>query len=76
MPIRVYLNNHAAFAPDDIAAMSRALEEACKALHIDGQTQDRETIATRIIDLARNGIVDADALRDRVISEAKALRSL
>jgi hypothetical protein len=76
MPIRSYLDDHSAFEPHEIEAMSRALEETCKALHINGQAQDRETIAARIIDLARNGIVDADALRERVISETKALRSL
>jgi hypothetical protein len=76
MPIRSYLNDHSAFAPDDIDAMSRALEETCKALHIDGRAKDREIIAVRIVDLARNGVVDATALRDRVLAETKALRSL
>jgi hypothetical protein len=56
--------------------MSRALEEARKMLHIDGQAHDREVIAARIIDLARNGLVDATALRNRVLAEATALRSL
>jgi hypothetical protein len=76
MPIRSHLDDHSAFEPREIEAMSRALEETCKALHIDGRTEDRETIAARIVDLARNGIVDADALRERVISEIKAVRSL
>jgi hypothetical protein len=35
--------------------MSRAMEEACKALHINGEARSRETIAARIIDLAGNG---------------------
>jgi len=74
MPIRVYLNDHAAFQPDEIDAMSRALEETCRALHINGQTQDRETIAARIVDLAGNGIIDAAMLRDRVLVETKALQ--
>ena len=76
MPIRSYLDDHAAFAPDEIDVMSRALEETCKALHIDGRAKDREIIAARIVDLARNGLVDATALRDRVLAETKALRSL
>lgn len=76
MPIRSYVNDHSAFEPDEIDAMSRALEETCKALHVDGQVKDRETIAARIIDLARSGVVDAKALSERVLAETKALRSL
>ena len=76
MPIRTYLGDHAAFEPEAIDAMSRALEEACKAFHINGQIQDREVIARRIIDLARNGILDARLLSERVVAEAKALASL
>jgi hypothetical protein len=56
--------------------MSQALEEACKALHIDGEIHDREVVATRIIDLARNGIIDPKALSARVIAEVRAMRSL
>ena len=73
MPIRSYLDDHSVFEPE---AMSKALEETCKALHINGQAQDRETIAARIIDLARNGVIDAKALGERVIAETKALQSL
>jgi len=73
MPIRSYLDDHSAFHPDEIDAMSRALEETCKALHINGQARDRETIAARIIDLARNGVIDAKVLSDRVV---EAMRSL
>lgn len=76
MPIRSYLNDQAAFDPDEIASMSRALEEACKALHVSEDIRDREVIAARIIDLARNGVVDAKALSARVIAETKALRGL
>ena len=77
MPIRAYLlNDQSAFDPDAIDAMSKALEEACKALQVDGVQKDREVIAARIIDLARNGVVDAKALSERVLAEARALRSL
>jgi hypothetical protein len=76
MPIRSYLNEHSAFEPDEIAAMSRALEETCKALHINGEVHDREVIAARTIDLARNGVLDAKSLKDRVVAEARAMRSL
>ena len=76
MPIRTYLEDHHAFEPDQISAMSRALDEACKALDIDGDARHREAIAARIIDLARNGVVDPAVLRDRVLSETKAMRLL
>jgi hypothetical protein len=71
MPIRAYLADKAAFGPDTIAAMSQAFEEACIALRVfAGDEGGREIVATRIIDLARNGLVDPKALRDRVVSEA------
>jgi hypothetical protein len=76
MPIRKYLDDHATFEPDAIEAMSEALEQACTAFHINGHVQDREVVATRIIDLARNGVIDAKALSARVIAETKAMRSL
>ena len=76
MPIRRYLEDHAAFDPEAIDAMSKALEEACAALHIDGHIPDREVVATRIIDLARNGIIDPKALSARVVAEVKAMRTL
>jgi len=76
MPIRNYLSNPAVFEPEIVKAMSEALEQVCTELHINGKVHDRETIATRIIDLARSGITDAEALSRRVIAETKALRSL
>lgn len=76
MPIRRYLEDNAAFEPDAIEAMSEALERACAALHVNGQLRDREVIAARIIDLARNGVIDAKALSERVVAETKALRTL
>ena len=76
MPIRIFLEDNCAFEPEAITAMSDALEATCKALHINGQLHDRQVIAARIIDLARNGVIDADALSRRVLAEMKAVRSL
>ena len=71
MPIRKHLIDKTAFGPAAIEAMSKALEQACIALQVDaGDEKGREVIATRIIDLARNGLIDPTALRDRVIAEA------
>ena len=72
MPIRMHLSEPAAFEPEAIAAMSAALEQACASLHVfAGDQRGREIIAARIIDLARTGVIDATALRDRVVAEAR-----
>jgi hypothetical protein len=76
MPIRRYIEDGVVFDPEAIEAMSRALEETCKALHINGHIHDREVIATRVIDLARNGVMDAKALSERVVAETLAMRGL
>jgi hypothetical protein len=76
MAIRAYLQDNSAFEPEAITAMSDALEETCKALHINGQRHAREVIAARIIDLARNGVIDAAALSRRVLAEMKAMQSV
>ena len=74
MPIRQYLDESSVFGPDAIQAMSDALERICAALQVNGHQADRETIAARIIDLARGGVIDPTALSDRVISETNVLR--
>ena len=72
MPIRKHLADKTAFGPVVVEAMSKAFEEACIALQVyAGDEKGREIIATRIIDLARGGVVDAAALRDRVVAEAR-----
>lgn len=53
--------------------MSKAFEDACIALQIfAGDERGREIVATRIIDLARKGVIDAKALKDRVLLEARS----
>jgi hypothetical protein len=72
IPIRKHLTDKTACGPAAIEAMSNAFEEACIALQVyAGDEKGREIIATRIIDLARSGLVDPTALRDRVIAEAR-----
>jgi hypothetical protein len=58
------------FEPDDTQAMSLAYEDICDALHINGDAGARETIATRVIELARRGERCPTVLRDRVLAEA------
>ncbi|MBV8835455.1 MAG: hypothetical protein JO000_02865 [Alphaproteobacteria bacterium] len=73
MPIRAYLQDIAAFDPEAISVMSQAFESACAALGIaPTQTRERTVIATRVIDLARSGVIDAKALRERVLLEARS----
>ena len=65
-----FLKDDSAFAPDDITAMSMALDDVCKELKINGGTSAREVIAVRIIELARRGERSPTKLRDRLIREA------
>jgi hypothetical protein len=69
--IHPHLESEAAFEPEALRAMSQAFHDTCDALHIfAGDEHGRQVIATRIIDLARTGVVDAQALRDRLLMEA------
>lgn len=68
MPIRSYLHDQGVFDPDTVRMMSEAFEQACAALSLPADaTRPRQAIATRIITLARNGVLDAGELRDRVL---------
>jgi len=59
----------AAFNPQDIRAMSMALDDVCKTLSID-RHRDRKVIAIRIVELARRGERSPKKLRDRLLAEA------
>ena len=60
----------AAFEPRDIQAMSKALDDVCKALNVNGDAKAREVIAVRIIELARRGERSSTKLRERLLAEA------
>ena len=65
-------DERAAFEPDAIAAMSTAFELACADLSVfAGDHRGRQIIARRIIDLASKGVIDAAALHQRVVAEAR-----
>jgi hypothetical protein len=70
MPIRQYLDGDGTFGPTDIQAMSMALEDVCAALKLNGNAKATETVAVRIIELARRGERSPTKLRDRVLGEA------
>jgi len=66
-----FLEDPSVFDPEDIKAMSTALEDVCHALNISADAVvAREKIALRIISLARRGERNATFLRDRVLKEA------
>ena len=53
--------------------MSTAFDEACRALKLpDGAKRERETVAVRIIELARRGERNSERLCERVLREAGA----
>jgi len=69
MTIVPFLENKV-FGPQDIRAMSTALEEVCKTLNLaDEAKSEREFLAKKIIALARRGECSAALLRDRVLRE-------
>jgi len=59
------------FDPQDITAMSMALDDICKELNLRDDGAAREVIAVRIIDLAKSGERSPTRLRDRVLQEAR-----
>ena len=67
-----FLLKQAVFGPNEISAMSIALEDVCKALGLDGASTAKETIAVRIIELARRGERSPAKLRNRVLAEANS----
>ncbi len=70
--IHSHLENQNVFEPDALRVMSEAFHDACNALQIfAGDEHGRQVIAIRIIDLAGSGVIDAKALRDRVLLEAR-----
>src|SRR5438477_11425308 len=48
-----FLRNQSAFEPETVHAMSAAFDEVCRALDLNGDFRARETIAVRVIELAR-----------------------
>jgi hypothetical protein len=58
------------FDPEDIMAMSMALDDIYKELNLRENGSAKEVIAVRIIDLAKTGERDPMRLRDRVLHEA------
>jgi hypothetical protein len=74
MPIRAFLKDQtveAAFEPDEIEAMSMALEDVCSTLKLDADAKAKEIVAIRIIELAGQGMRSRTSLREKVLQEAR-----
>jgi hypothetical protein len=66
-----FLKEQSVFDPEATNAMSAAFEAICAALEIPAaDDRGRETVAMRIIELARRGERDPTRLRERVLREA------
>jgi hypothetical protein len=65
----------AVFEPDEIAALALAFEDICREMDLPvTATVAREVVATRIIDLAREGLVDPAGLKGRLLREVRLAR--
>jgi hypothetical protein len=69
MPIRPFLKD-AVFDPNVISVMETAFEDICKALEVLGRTDvTKESVATKIIQIARGGEIHPVVLGQKVLSE-------
>jgi hypothetical protein len=69
VPIRRYVEE-GAFDPELVKAMSAAFIEARKAIEVSNQSNiAHETIAAKIVELARSGETDPVVLREMALSE-------
>jgi hypothetical protein len=66
-----FVKGQSVFDPEALHAMSAALDQACQALKLpETAARERETVAARIVELARRGERDAKQLCERVLHEA------
>jgi hypothetical protein len=69
MPIKRYVEKGVVFAPQALSAMGKALEETTQVLGIEGDENQRQTVARFITSIAQeDDSLDAAALRDRVFA--------
>jgi hypothetical protein len=66
----------AVFEPEATHALAVAFDDICREMNLPLTAADaREIVATRVIDLAREGVIDPSVLRERVLREARQLRT-
>jgi hypothetical protein len=62
---------------EDAHFLRDAIDATCKALGVEGNDKAaRAAIAGRVADLARSGVRSVDAIRDRIVREARALAEI
>jgi hypothetical protein len=67
----------AVFEPEATRALAIAFDHICKDMKLpDTANRARENVAARVIDLAREGLLDPKLLRERVMQEVHALRAV
>lgn len=70
--LKPLLEESVAFDEAATHAITVAYDEICREMKLPADAQDeRQQIAMRVLDLARTGVIDAHALRERVIEELK-----
>jgi hypothetical protein len=67
----------AVFDPEATHALAIAFEDICTDMKLpDTDSDARRIVATRVIDLAREGVLDPKLLRERVMREVSAAREV
>jgi hypothetical protein len=67
----------AVFEPEEVHALALAFDDICREMDLPAAaTVAREVVATRIIDLAREGLIEPMLLKDRVLHEVRMARQL
>jgi hypothetical protein len=62
----------AVFEPDEVHALALAFDGICHEMDLPvTATVAREVVAMRVIDLAREGLIDPTRLKDRVLHEVR-----
>jgi hypothetical protein len=65
----------AVFEPDETQALAIAFDAICRVMDLPvSATVAREVVAIRVIDLAREGLLDPTVLSNRVLHEARMAR--
>jgi CO/xanthine dehydrogenase Mo-binding subunit len=65
-----FLRDPAVFEPETTQAMATAFDEVCRALKLtESAINEREAIASKIVDLARRGERSSRALIERVLRD-------
>jgi len=67
----------AVFEPEEIHALAVAVDDICREMDLPATaTVAREVIATRVIDLAREGLIDPAHLKGRVLHEVRLVQQV